>query len=538
MSLLEYLFAQKAPDDDFWYTPISSSQSVASGVSVDHNTAMNYSACWSATRILTETVAALPKMLYRRVGEGKERARETPLFRVLHDEPNPDQDSMAWFDQQMAAVVNWGDAFAEKERNRRQEVVALWPIHPSRIPKGNIQRNSSGELVYMVRNDDGTASPVSAADMLHVRGPLSDDGVRGKGVITQARESIGMGLVTERFGAAFFGNGASARVVLKHPAQLSPAAHENLRKEWREMHVGANAHSTAILEEGMDIANLSIPPEEAQFLQTRQHNITEIARWYRVPPHMLADLSRATFSNIEFQGIEFVTHSILPWVTRWEQAINKQLISDKNKPTLFAEFLVDGLLRGDAKSRAEAFQTQFLNGAINQDEWRSAENRNPLPDGLGQKHYVPLNLRAVDEPIPEPSEPPEPEEDDDTEEQRALLLESAKSLTVSVLDRMLTKEKLAASRAARKPGEFLAWMDRFYDKHTKTVTEALGPLAPALQSLGVSFDPSAMAERHVAESRETLLEASECQPDELCDKVAKVVVWWASRPEKTAETIG
>ena len=393
---IESLTGAPPPTSDYWYGPKGGP--TAAGVRVDEQSALTYSAVWCATRILSEGVAGLPALLYKRLpGGGKERAVDELLYGILHDEPNDETDSFQFFDQMTGWLVNWGNARAEIQRNGSGLAVALWPIHPTRV---RVKPRKGGEpIVYLVKNDDHTETPIDAADMLDVCGPLSDDGITGKGVIRQAREAIGMGMATEKYGGSFFGNGAMPGGVLTHPGRLKDEARKNMRRSWNEMYSGpANANKIAILEEGVKYDKISVPPEEAQFLQTRQFNVTEIARWYRIPPHMLADLSRATFSNIEEQGIDFVVHSLRPWLIRWEKAITRKLIPAEQKRTYFVEFLVDALTRGDIAKRTAALQIQFMNGAINQDEWREIENRNPLPDNLGQQFYRPQNLAPVDAP--------------------------------------------------------------------------------------------------------------------------------------------
>ena len=334
----------------------------------------------------------------RLAGGGKSRATSDPLYRILHDEPNDETDAFQFFDQMQAWLVNWGNARAEIQRDGSGNPVALWPIHPTRIPAGNIKRDkASGRIVWHVKNENAPDAIIADADMLNIVGPLSDDGVTGKGAIRMARESIGLGLATERYGAAFFGKGATPAGVLTHPGRLKDEARKNMRRSWKELYGNASGgQEVAILEEGVKWEKVSIPPEDAQFLTTRQHNITEIARWYRIPPHMLADLSRATFSNIEQQGIDFVVYSLRPWLCRWERALTRKLLLPAEKSTRLIEFLVDALLRGDMLTRMQAHQIAFMNGFISQDEVREIENRNPLPDGIGQQYYRPQNLAPID----------------------------------------------------------------------------------------------------------------------------------------------
>lgn len=371
----------------------------ATGVKVDESSALNYSAVWAATRILSENIASLPLILYRRLPKGgKDRDALNPLYRVLHDQPNSKMDSFSFWECSSAHLLNWGNAYAEQERDGAGRVIGLWPIHPSRV---YVEQLSSTNI-YHVHSSDGRSVPVPASRMLHFTGPLSEDGVIGKGVIQQARESIGLGIATERYGASFFGKGAKPQGVLKHPKALSELAVKNMRVSWAATQGGPeNFGMPLILEQGTEWVPISIPPEDAQFLQTRQHNITEIARWYRIPPHMLADLSRATFSNVEQQSLDFVIQSLRPWLVRIEKAIQRQLIGDESN---LAEFLVDGLLRGDSVTRTQSLTQRWLNGNICQDEWRAIENLNPLPDGKGQIYFVPMNLTTIERMIEGPQE--------------------------------------------------------------------------------------------------------------------------------------
>lgn len=394
-----------------------------SGESVTEDSALNYSAVWAAVRILSGSGGMLPLKMYRRTdGGGKEEARKHPVWKLVHDRPNEYMSSMMFRSSRIKYQVNAGNGYAEIERTGRGDPVALWPIHSSRVtPKYTPDRS----LYYEIKNNNGAPGFIKADDMLHVPSIISDDGICGKGVITHARESIGMGMATERHGAALFGNGARPGFVVKHPKVMSKEARQHFRHEWNEIYQGPeNAHKMAILSEGADITPLGFSPEDSQFLATRQHNVEEIARWYGVPPHMIQHLLRATFNNIEHQSVEFVTYSLMPWLVIWEQELNRKLLREDERDEYFFEHLVDGLLRGDAYTRAQALQIQALNGALTIDEWRSIENRNPLPDGLGGMHFVQLNMQTVEQakklseqPLPDPNktalpvEPPKAEEE-------------------------------------------------------------------------------------------------------------------------------
>ncbi|HEX6960834.1 MAG TPA: phage portal protein, partial [Lacipirellula sp.] len=284
-----------SPSDDYWYNPVGLSS--AAGVRVDERTAINYSAVWCATRIICETTAWLPFVMFeKQASGGKREAVNHPIYPLVVGGPNQGMTNMIFREVMTARCVNWGNAYAEIERTRGGVPLNLWPIHPSRVKISDTKRETDGRITYFVTNDDGGKTPVEAANMIHLIGANSDDGLFGRGVVRFGRESIGMGLATERYGAGFFGNGARPGGVLEHPGKLGETAQKNLRESWNRVHQGpGSGHNLAILEEGMKYHTIDIPPEQAQFLETRTFNITEIARWYGLPPHKLAELSRATF---------------------------------------------------------------------------------------------------------------------------------------------------------------------------------------------------------------------------------------------------
>lgn len=383
-----------SPTDRFWYS--DPGVRTAAGVDVDEKNALTYSAAWAATRILCTTIASLPAITYQyRPAGGKVQATQHELFCTLRDCPNPEMDSFTFWESRSAHVINWGNGYSEIQRAKSGKILYLWPIHPSRIPARNIQRHN-GRLVFLVNNNTAEPTPIQARDIYHTPGLLSEDGITGKGVIQHARESIGMGLATEKYGAAFFGNGGRPGGLLKHPGQLSEVAKKGLRESWAKLHGGpGNAHRVAVLAEGMDFVALDVPPEQAQFLLTRQFNITEIARWYGLPPHLLAELSKSSFSNIEQENMSFVIHSIRPWLVRIERSANRQLFTAEERKAYFMEFQLKALLRGDAKTRSEANSIRFRSGNITANEWREEEGDNPIPGG--DRYYVSRDLAEVGE---------------------------------------------------------------------------------------------------------------------------------------------
>jgi HK97 family phage portal protein len=364
-------------------------RTTASGVDVSEQTALNLSAVWNAVQMIAGTVGSLPLILYRRLPEGgRERYYDHPLYRILHDEPNDEMTSMVFRETLMGHALLWGNAYAEIQRDVTNRPRALHVITPDRV---QVKRRRNGTLYYEVFNPDRGPSELEPRDILHVPN-MSPDGTQGYSVIGKARETLGIGLAAERYGAALFGNGLRFGGILTTPKRMLPETKEKLRAELENLHRGSDrAHKLAILEEDLTWTATSMPPDDAQFLETRKFQVTEVARWFNIPVHKIKDMERATFTNIEHQGIEFVTDTLRPWLIRWEQEVNRKLIAPLERKSQYVEHLVDALLRGDTLARQQALEVRFRNGTLSQDEWREIENANPLAEGSGKSYYIPMN---------------------------------------------------------------------------------------------------------------------------------------------------
>ena len=364
----------------------------SSGKPVNETTAMQMTAVYSCVRILSETVAGLPLNVYRyNDSGGKEKAFKHPLYRLLHDEPNPEMTSFAFRETLMSHLLLWGNAYAQIIRNARGEVIALYPLMPNKM---TVDRDQSGRLFYLYQRgaEDpaviGSSSRVtlSPSDVLHIPG-LGFDGLIGYSPIAMAKNAIGLAIATEEYGAKFFANGAAPSGVLEHPGVIKDP--QRIRDSWNAAHQGSsNSHKIAVLEEGLKYTPIGIAPEQAQFLETRKFQINEIARIFRVPPHMLADLEKSSFSNIEQQSLEFVKYTLDPWVVRWEQSMCRVLFSESEKPTYFIKFNVDGLLRGDYASRMSGYATARQNGWMSANDIRELENLDRIAPELGGDLYL------------------------------------------------------------------------------------------------------------------------------------------------------
>jgi HK97 family phage portal protein len=344
------------------------------------------SAVFACVRVLSETVASLPLVLYRRLERGKARATDHPLYELLHDLPNPEMTAFELRETLMAHAALWGNAFCEIEFDNAGRVRGLWPLRTDMMRV--IRR--AGRLWYVYKLPTGTDVELPFERVMHLRG-LSTDGVVGYSPIDLARQSVGLALGTEEFGARFFGNGATTGTIYEHPGKLSQEAYDRLKDSIEKRHQGLErAHRIMILEEGMKASQVGIPPDNAQFLETRKFQVEEIARWYRMPLHKIQSLDRSTFSNIEHQSIEFVTDTIQPWCVRWEQCITRDLLTEREREEYFAEHLVDALLRGDTLSRYQAYAVARQNGWLSANDIREKENMNPVEGG--DVYLVPLNM--------------------------------------------------------------------------------------------------------------------------------------------------
>lgn len=361
-----------------------------SGKKVNERSAMQMTAVYACVRILSESIASLPVHLYQYESEGnKAKAVKHPLYRILHDEPNPEMTSFVFRETLMTHLLLWGNAYSQIIRNGKGEVIGLYPLMPNRM---TVDRDSNGQIIYQYQMQDSDAHTgksgsvtLRPSEVLHVPG-LGFDGLVGYSPIAMAKNAIGLSIATEEYGAKFFANGATPGGILEFPGTVKNP--ESIRESWNKGFSGSNAHKVAILEEGMKYTPISISPEQAQFLETRKFQIDEIARIFRVPPHMVGDLEKSSFSNIEQQSLEFVKYTLEPWIIRWEQSLNRALLTEKEKPDYFVKFNVDGLLRGDYQSRMNGYATARQNGWMSANDIRELECLDRIPPELGGDLYL------------------------------------------------------------------------------------------------------------------------------------------------------
>lgn len=362
-----------------------------SGKTVNERTALQTTAVYACVRILSETIASLPLHVYRYTEGGKAKDTEHVLYTLLHDEPNPDMTSFVFRETLMSHLLIWGNAYSQILRDRSGQVIGLYPLLPDQM---SVHRSEKGKLYYVYNRyeednpnfQEKGSIVLSQEEVLHIPG-LGFDGLIGYSPIALAKNAVGMTLACEEYGASFFSNGANPGGVLEHPGILKDPG--KVRDSWNAVYQGTrNAHKVAVLEEGMSYKQIGIPPEEAQFLETRKFQINEIARLFRIPPHMVGDLEKSSFSNIEQQSLEFVKYTLDPWVVRFEQALKKSLLLPEEKKTHFIKFNVDGLLRGDYQSRMNGYAIGRQNGWLSTNDIRKLEELNPIPPEEGGDLYL------------------------------------------------------------------------------------------------------------------------------------------------------
>lgn len=498
---------------------------------VTPNQSLRVAAVWACVRVLSETMASLPLILYERLPEGKRRAQDHYLYPILHDRPNPAMTAFQYREVLQASLALWGNAYSRIYWDERGRVTELWPL----LPGGMIEtaNDELGRRLYHYQYPDGEMEWLSEDEVWQIPG-MGGNGRDGYSPIGLMRRTIGLAMDAEEFGARFFQNDARPGVILSHPKVLSDKAKANIEESYVEKHQGVEkSHRPMVLEEGMAVTEIGIPPEDAQFLETRQFQVREIARIFRVPPHMIGDLEQATFSNIEHQAIEFVMHTVRPWAVRWEQSIMLNLLLKRDQQRYYAEHLVDGLLRGDIAARYAAYAIGKQNGFLSANDIRTLENMDPIEGG--DVYYVPMNMIPADLAAegltfsePAPSAPPSTARALPlVREERALrsararhrLAAAQRKVIFDVAQRAMRRETHDVGEAVRKylgnpqrsaekrdSAQLLIWLEEFYQEHSNWLKKAYLPIfqayaelvaAEALDEVGVEEDLRERLERFV-----------------------------------------
>lgn len=365
----------------------------AAGVRVNAERVLGIPAAYACVRLLAESVASLPLCVFERLEpRGRRRAVEHPVYSLLHHEPNPFMSAFQLREVWMTHLLLWGNAFAEVALGGRGEPVALYPLRPDRMDRPVLSQ--AGTLLYPYILPDGGQVLLPQRRVLHLRG-LSDDGIWGYAPVTVAREAFGQALATQEYASRFFGNSATPSGVLQAKTRLSEDAAKRLREDWQRLHQGlSNAQRIAVLEEGVTWQAISMPHADAQFLESRQFSVAEIARLFRVPPHMIGDVERSTSwgTGIEQQTIGFISYSLVPWLTRTEQELHRTLFLARERERYYPRHVIAGLLRGDMQARKEFYAAGRQWGWLSADDVRELEEMDPLPEGRGEVYLQPANM--------------------------------------------------------------------------------------------------------------------------------------------------
>ena len=364
------------------------------GVTVEKS--LGFVPIMAAIRLRAETIGSLPLPVYRRLETGKRVAYEHRLYSLLHDQFNPEMSAMVGKETVQAHADSWGTGYCEIEFDTDGFPLYLWPLNPANMET----LRDDGELYHLYTTPDGETARLTPRQVFRLPG-LGSNGITGYSPIHMARQAVALGLAAEEFAGRYYANDARPGVAIKLGPEFDydDDAKKRLAESWDATHSGlGNKHRTAVLDEGMGIEQIGFNAEDSQLIEEQKWSVEQVARIFNIPPHMLHHLERATFNNIEEMGLNFVTYSLRPWLVRWEQQIKMQLLADD--PAHFAEFNVDGLLRGKLEDRMKAYWQMFQMSAISPDEIRSKENMNPLPDGLGEQFYHPVNIAVVEDAAP------------------------------------------------------------------------------------------------------------------------------------------
>jgi len=500
------------------------------GIDVGMDSSITHTPVWAAVTLIAETVAALPLHVYRKTDAGRERVTNSAVARLLAVQPNKLMTAGPFVEALTGHVLIRGNAFAEIERDGATRPVGLWPLDPRKI---QIRAESSGDLWYIYDHN----TPIPGKNILHLRG-FSDDGIIGYSPIQKNRETIGLGAAAQKYAAMFFGNDSSPGGVLQHPGVMTKEAAGRLKARWEDAHQGGNAHRTAVLEEGMTWQQIALSPEDSQLAEIRRMSVEDVARIYHIPPHKLQELTHATFSNIEHQGIEFLTQTLAPWLRRWREEVTAKLLTGN----MYAEHVVESLLRGDIKTRYEAYRVGIAASFLMPNEARRWENLEEVEGGnvlLAPMNTTTIDKVGADPPKPDPVVEPATPDDEPTDEPvdepdpdviatafRPLIIEAAQA-------RIVGKEVKALRRAIG--GDVTAAVESFYPKHRGLICKCLSPIVSALAaSSGSRVDVDGYLVRL---ADELCINAAASAIDNEADLAPLLDVWEVTRSEILADRI-
>ena len=446
----------------------------SAGVAVNRSTALTLSACYEAQDILASDVAKLPIHVMRRLDEGgTERYQDHPAYYLIRRKPCAELTAFHFIRTLTHHALTFGNGYAYIYRDSNYAPTEMVPLDPETTYPTRID----GQLWY-VTHVCGQPRKLRPANVLHIRG-MGFDGLVGYSIISLAAESIGLSLAAQKFGATFFGSGSVASGIIEYPGKMNASAREANREMWNDVHEGLKkSHKIAIFDQGMKFTPLTIPPEQAQFLATREFQVREIARWYKMPPHKLGEKNAASRATLEQENRSYIEGTLDPWLIAWESEIWDKLLTEEEKrgDKILIESHRLSLLKGDSRTRYANYHQALLDGWMNRDQVRDAESMNPLPDGAGQAYFIPLNMDTTGDDTTTTDEDREDEAEKAAEAKaarRALILDTAGRLVrweISAIERLKKKGVADLEDQATE----------FYSAHQARITAALMPVIGAL----------------------------------------------------------
>ncbi len=475
------------------FEEISNTRRTASGVTVSPETALECTAVLACVRVLSESIASLPFNVYRRLpGGGKEIAEEQHLHEVICYQPNSWMTGFEFRELMQSWLLLWGNAYAHIKGGRQGGVTELIPLHPSRM---EVKRLTNGKLRYYYTEPTTPIQPqinvteYRQDEIFHLRW-LSSDGVTGFVPTTLSRDAIGLARATELHSGAFFGNGATPGTYIETDQPHKPEVLSRFKEQWNDAHSGPDkAYKTVVMPFGFHRKQVEVRNDTAQLIETRKYQVEEVARAYRVPPHLLGDLSNVRFSTVEQSAIDFVTFSLIPWCRRWESACRRDLVVDDKQ--YFCQFDVNALMAGDYAARSQFIREMANLGALDVDEIRAQIGYNPLPDGLGKKRFVQVNMQLLEaftpdnptgqkqQPEATPSPPvsvdgtPEPSATDaPAAAEDARQLAGAEVIFKTTLRRLAAVEADGILERRAKPEKIATWFDQTSQRMREELREA------------------------------------------------------------------
>lgn len=522
MGLLRWLFNRRSlenpstslSDPGEWLVDAWGGGKSAAGIRVNKETALTYSPVWRAVSLISRDVSKLPVFVYRREGAGKERDTRHPAYRLLRHKPNKYINAFTWKQTLQVRAMLQGNGYAYIERRGNAAPAGLYVLDSAKTYPVRI----NGVVWYAYTGGDPSKPDlIPAHNILHIRG--MGDELEGWSVITYARESLGLGIAAQKYGATFFANDARPGMVLEHPAHLSDGALKHLQSSWKAQHSAGEgmAHSPAVLEEGMKANPFQMSNEDAQFLETRGFELREVANWFGVPPHKLGDTTRTSYASLEQENQAYLDEAIDPWLVIWETECWDKLLTtaEQDKDTHVIEFKRQALVRANMKDRSAFYHNALQDGWMSRDEVRGLENMNPIPDGEGEEYFLPLNMDTTGEDVAEDGEEPDGDgegteagQDDGAvgrfrdartgrfADRDTALVAAHEKLIRDTVGRMARRLGTQAERAAETDEGLRVWLDEcLRQRNRDTVIDALRPvLTAAAAACGGSAAAAPMAD--------------------------------------------